>query len=150
MKRPVIKKTLQSLGIGNVRRAAGGCRLPAQGRRRWYWLTARLWASSVGLKTLLPSPLATKYRSPETSGRTVARTDTQMGWSAKPFEVMESELAIVGDDDNVTIQVNHLLRETAAAVYDWSSSEEQAEDILKEALRQARKLQERLRLDFRL
>ncbi len=62
-------------------------------------------------------------------GRTVARTDTQLGWSAKAFEVMESELAIVEEDDNVTIQVKHLLRETAAAVYDWSTSEEQAEDI---------------------
>lgn len=63
-------------------------------------------------------------------GRTVARTDAQLGWSAKPFEIQSSELAIVEDaDHNTTIQVKQLLRETAAAVYDWSTSEEQAKDL---------------------
>ncbi|MCC7003539.1 MAG: hypothetical protein IT357_15385, partial [Gemmatimonadaceae bacterium] len=58
-------------------------------------------------------------------GRSVARTDAQYGWSAKAFEVQDTELSVVDDDEgNPTLAVRHLLRETAAAVYDWSTDEE--------------------------
>jgi hypothetical protein len=64
------------------------------------------------------------------AGRTVARTDAQLGWSAKPFEIQSSELEVVEiDEGNTTLAVRQTLRETAAAVYDWSTSEEQALDI---------------------
>lgn len=63
-------------------------------------------------------------------GRTLARTDAQLGWSAKAFEIQDSELVVVeGDDGNVTLAVKQFLRETAAAVYDWSTSEEQTVDL---------------------
>jgi hypothetical protein len=62
-------------------------------------------------------------------GKTLARTDSQLGWSAKVFEVLDTELAVVEDGDNVTLAVKHSLRETAAAIYDWTTGEEQAEDL---------------------
>lgn len=62
-------------------------------------------------------------------GRTVTRSDTQFGWT-KVFKVLESELALVADDDgNVAIVVRHTLREDAAAIYDWSTDEDLGEDI---------------------
>jgi hypothetical protein len=67
------------------------------------------------------------------AGRTVARTDAQMGWSAKAFDVMESGFAVVegdGEDQGPRLQVPMMLRETAAAVYDWTSSaDEQLLDL---------------------
>lgn len=62
-------------------------------------------------------------------GRAVARTDTQFGWSAKAFEVLESELEIVEEEGGVTLQTKLTLQETAPEIYDWSTSEEQLEDF---------------------
>jgi hypothetical protein len=61
-------------------------------------------------------------------GRTVARTDAQLGWSAKEFEIVDSELVVAGSE-NPVLAVKHQMRETAAAIYDWSTSEEGIEDL---------------------
>jgi hypothetical protein len=50
--------------------------------------------------------------------------NTRFGWSAKVFEVNESRL-VFGPGE---IGVDHALRETSSTIYDWSTSEEQAED----------------------
>lgn len=60
------------------------------------------------------------------TGRTVALTNTKFGWTAKAFEVIASQF-IVSEDG--TLGVALTLRETAAAVFDWASSEEQTVDI---------------------
>lgn len=63
-------------------------------------------------------------------GKNVSITDTQMGWSGKAFEVLESTLVIEeGENGAPILGVDHALRETAAAIYDWSTSEEGAYDI---------------------
>lgn len=63
-------------------------------------------------------------------GRTVARTDTQLGWSAKAFEVLDSELAVQVDAEGApTLVVQLTLKETAAAIYDWSTAEEVLDTI---------------------
>lgn len=60
------------------------------------------------------------------TGRTVAVDNTKFGWSGKAFDVQSSRFT-VGDDGALGVELS--LRETAAAVYDWSTSEEQAVDI---------------------
>lgn len=55
------------------------------------------------------------------TGRSVAITDTQMGWSSKVFEVLGSSFVVAGDG---TLGVRLDMRETAAAIYDWSVTEE--------------------------
>lgn len=60
------------------------------------------------------------------TGRTVALTNTKFGWSGKAFEVVMSRFIVDGDG---ALGVELTLRETAAAVYDWSSSEEQTVDL---------------------
>lgn len=57
------------------------------------------------------------------TGRTIALSNTKFGWSAKAFDVQSSRF-VIGDD--ATLNVELALRETASAVYDWSTSEEQA------------------------
>ncbi len=64
-------------------------------------------------------------------GRTVARTDSDMGWTAKAFEVLDSEFQIVqGDTRNGPVMAVKLqLRESAAAVYDWTTDEDGEADL---------------------
>ncbi len=59
------------------------------------------------------------------AGGTVAISNARYGWSSKAFEVTSFAFAI-GEGNQ--LQVNLGLRETAATVYDWASSEEQAVD----------------------
>ncbi len=66
----------------------------------------------------------TAYRA--MTGGTVALTNTKFGWSGKAFEIVGSRFIVAPDG---TLAVGLDLRETAAAVYDWSSSEEQAVDL---------------------
>lgn len=56
---------------------------------------------------------------------TVMLTLTRFGWSSKVFEVTEATLAVETDG---ALAVDVVLRETASAVYTWSSSEEQTID----------------------
>lgn len=60
------------------------------------------------------------------TGRTVALTNTKFGWTAKAFDVITSRFVMAADG---VLAVEMTLRETAAAVYDWSTSEEQSVDI---------------------
>ncbi len=55
-------------------------------------------------------------------------TNARMGWSAKPFEIVDWTLALRGEGETRRLGVDLLLRETTAAVYDWASSEEQTVD----------------------
>lgn len=57
------------------------------------------------------------------TGRTVGRTDTQMGWTAEPFDVNGSQFTVAADG---ALGVELSLQRTASAVYDWSTAEEQA------------------------
>lgn len=59
-------------------------------------------------------------------GRTVMLTIAKYGWSAKPFFIEEGRFAVRSDG---TLGYTLVLRETAAAIYDWSTSEEQAVDL---------------------
>lgn len=56
------------------------------------------------------------------TGATVAITHAQMGWTAKVFEVANCTMIIEQDG---RLEVDALLKETAAAIYDWSVSDEQ-------------------------
>ena len=56
-------------------------------------------------------------------GDIVQITNTRMGWSNKPFEVIGSQLAF-----GETVGVDLELREVASNVYDWSTSEESPYD----------------------
>lgn len=76
-----------------------------------------------GLTVVLPCKL-TAWAA--VTGRTVAVTNTKFGWSGKAFDVQSSRFT-VGDDGVLGVELS--LRETAAAVYDWSTSEEQTVDI---------------------
>jgi len=58
------------------------------------------------------------------TARTVLVNNTKFGWSAKPFEVEASGFRFNADG---TLGVELSLRETAAALYDWSTSDEQAQ-----------------------
>ena len=60
------------------------------------------------------------------TGRTVALTNAKFGWTAKAFDVNGSRLVVTADG---IFGVQLELRETAAAIYDWSSSEEALVDV---------------------
>lgn len=60
------------------------------------------------------------------TGNVLTLDNARFGWVAKPFEVLSSKLTIAGDG---TLGVELTLRETAAAVFDWATSEEQAVDL---------------------
>lgn len=61
--------------------------------------------------------------------QTVMLTNSKFGWSAKVFEVVELSLVTdTGEDGAPYLGVDLVLRETAAAVYDWSSGEETTVD----------------------
>lgn len=76
-----------------------------------------------GLTVVMPCKL-TAWKAQ--TGRTVAVTNTKFGWSSKAFDVQSSRF-IVGDDGTLGVELS--LRETASAVYDWATSEEQAVDL---------------------
>lgn len=76
-----------------------------------------------GLTVVMPCKLTAWAAA---TGRTVAVTNTKFGWSSKAFDVQSSRFTVADDG---TLGVELSLRETAAAVYDWSTSEEQAVDI---------------------
>lgn len=60
-------------------------------------------------------------------GDVVNVTNARFGWSAKPFEVVEFKLAPRGGDVP-SFGVDLMLRETAAAVYDWNNGLETLTD----------------------
>lgn len=59
-------------------------------------------------------------------GKTVYLTIEKYGWDAKPFWVAGGSFAVNGDG---TLGYHLSLRETAPAIYDWLTNEEQAIDI---------------------
>lgn len=62
-------------------------------------------------------------------GDVVNVTRSRFGWAAKPFEVVECGLSISGDQDNPTLNIPLILRETAAGVWDWANGEETTVDL---------------------
>ncbi len=63
-------------------------------------------------------------------GEWVSLTFSEMGWSAKTFEVMRSALQIDdGPDGAPQFTVGLVLRETAAGIYDWNSGDETLVDL---------------------
>lgn len=60
-----------------------------------------------------------------TPGDTVMLTLARFGWTEKVFEVKETHF-VVGTEENPTLNVSLILRETDANVYAWSAAEEQA------------------------
>ncbi len=60
---------------------------------------------------------------------TVYLTIDRYGWSGKIFEIQEATLVSDGGSGTSAIAVDLLLRETASAIYDWSSGEETAFDV---------------------
>ncbi len=62
-------------------------------------------------------------------GDVINLTNSRFGWSAKPFEVVESTLAFEEDPSgNPLLGVDLALRETAAAVWDWAAGQETTTD----------------------
>jgi hypothetical protein len=74
-----------------------------------------------------PAKLAAyKVEPPET----LMLNNARFGYSAKVFELMDSELVVEQDDqDRPVIGVNLSLRETASGVYDWNSGNETSVDL---------------------
>ena len=55
---------------------------------------------------------------------------TRMGWTGKYFEINNMDLALDSDDSgNPYISCSLTLRETASAIYDWSTDDESTVDI---------------------
>ena len=82
-----------------------------------------LLATRQGLSVVLPCRLAVWAAM---TGRTIAVSNVKFGWNSKAFEIVQSRF-LFSDDGNLGVELT--LRETAAAVYDWATSEEQAVDI---------------------
>jgi hypothetical protein len=62
--------------------------------------------------------------------QTLMLSNSKFGWSSKVFELVQSTLVFDQDESGAPyIGVDHVLRETAAAVYDWNSGEETAVDL---------------------
>lgn len=61
-------------------------------------------------------------------GDVVSITNTRLGWSAKPFEVVSNTIVFDQSQDGMLIGFDLELRETATNVYDWDASEEQPFD----------------------
>lgn len=59
-------------------------------------------------------------------GDYVTVNNTRFGWSAKVFEVIGFQFAAVSDGGGPGIAVDLELREMASAVFDWSTTDEQA------------------------
>ncbi len=59
------------------------------------------------------------------AGDVIRVSNARMGWTAKPFEVVEWTLAARGGTDGApVIGVDLVLRETDASVFDWASDDE--------------------------
>jgi hypothetical protein len=65
---------------------------------------------------------------------TVLINNTRLGWSAKPFEVIQWELATQDMDGAPLLYVKMTLRETASECYDWNNGEETSVDPAKNTL----------------
>lgn len=63
------------------------------------------------------------------AGDVVQVTNARMGWTDKPFEITNWELALDSQDESPIFGVNLELRETASGVYDWNSGEETTVDL---------------------
>lgn len=63
------------------------------------------------------------------TGKTVALDDAQLGWSGKAFEVYGSKFIVANDANGAPVlNVELSLRESAAAVYDWTTDDESPVD----------------------
>lgn len=60
------------------------------------------------------------------TGRTVSLSFAKFGWTSKAFEIIQTRF-VISDDNSLAVELT--LRETAAAIFDWSTSEEQPIDI---------------------
>jgi len=58
------------------------------------------------------------------AGDNIFITNARMGWTSKPFFIEEWKFSQRGDSENLALGVDLVLRETASAVFDFSSSEE--------------------------
>ena len=64
------------------------------------------------------------------TGHTVAVTSEKFGWTAKAFDVVSSSFAILADNaGGATLGVQLGLRETASAIYDWTTDDESPLDF---------------------
>jgi hypothetical protein len=62
------------------------------------------------------------------AGDVVMITNARKGWSSKPFDVADWQLAARGEGDDMRLGIDMTLRETASTVYDWNSGEETTTD----------------------
>lgn len=63
------------------------------------------------------------------AGGTVKWSVDQLGWTDKPFEVVDCNLVTFEDDDGVpALGVDLVCRETASTIYDWNNGEETTQD----------------------
>lgn len=62
------------------------------------------------------------------AGDTVTWTSARYGWVDKPFEVGKATFAVDSSSGSPTLGVDLELRETAAAIYDWSTDQESTVD----------------------
>lgn len=63
------------------------------------------------------------------AGETINITWSRFGWTAKTFEVEETEPIFEGNDEGMTIGIRMVLKETASGVYDWNSGQETRFDL---------------------
>lgn len=69
-----------------------------------------------------------------TAGDTLNLSHARYGWVDKPFELVEWSFAVTEQDGGPAIVIDTVLRETAAAVFDWNSGEETAVDLAPDTL----------------
>lgn len=62
------------------------------------------------------------------AGDVINLTNTRMGWTAKPFEVVEFSFTVEDQGGSPALGVDLVLRETASAVWDWNNGEEAVVD----------------------
>lgn len=62
---------------------------------------------------------------PLIAGDNVMIDNTRLGWSAKPFRVLDWRFAI---DDDLSLGINLTLKETAGTIWDWNGGEETVVD----------------------
>lgn len=63
------------------------------------------------------------------TGDTVRLTRASRGWTLKEFTVLSWELRVVDTDTGPALRVFMMLKETAAAIWDWNDGEETAVDL---------------------
>ena len=62
-------------------------------------------------------------------GDVIQLSNTRMGWSSKPFEVVEFAFAVDNQNNTPALGVDLVLRETASGVWDWNDGEETTVDL---------------------